>query len=89
MTEHLLIGLEQIHKLLCDEHGVEAISLQTFRKRYVPDMKRLGFIFRLNIGSERRPHLCAWPSKVQLYFQLRQQNKSAEDENIFNIGGDV
>jgi len=85
MTEHLLIGLEKIHKLLCDENGVPAMSLQTFRKKYVPSMKQTGVIFKFNIGPERRPHLCAWPSKVQLYFQILQQNKWREDENIFCI----
>ena len=86
MTEHLLIGLEKIHKLLCDENGVSAMSLQTFQRKYVPDMKRVGVIMRLNIGSSKNPRLCAWPSQVQSYFQLREQNKWGEDEKRITTG---
>jgi hypothetical protein len=79
MTEYLLVGWEQIHKMLCDEHGNPAISLSTLRQTYGPDMKRLGVVFEFHIGRGKRPSICAWPSRIMWYFTARQIEKYKAD----------
>lgn len=78
MVECLLVGWEEIHEMLKDQKGDPVISLRTLQQGYGPDMKRLGIVLELNLGRSKKPSICAWPSKVQLYFQIRQQNKWAE-----------
>jgi len=75
MTEYLLIGWEQIHKMLRDRDGNPVISLSTLRQRYGPDMKRLGIVMELHLGRAKKPTICAWPSMVMRYFVARQQEK--------------
>lgn len=75
MAEYLLVGWEQIHKMLCDKDGNPVISLSTLQQKYGPEMKSLGIVIELNIGRGKRPCICAWPSRVQLYFQMLQQER--------------
>jgi len=82
MSEYLLVGWKQIHELFKDKNGKPVISLQTLRQTYGPDMKRMGVAIEFNTGSQKRPSICAWPSKVQMYWQIRQQKKWEKEHPI-------
>lgn len=78
MPEHLLIGWEQIHKMLCDQDGNAIISLSTLKKKHGDDMKKLGVVLKMNFGRSKRPIICAWPSRIMWYFTYRQVEKEKD-----------
>jgi len=83
MTEHLIMGNENIYKILQDSEGRAPISYSTFLQVHVPQMRKLGIIFDFTKKRGKRKPNCAWPSKVQLYFQMWAQEKWTEKNMNF------
>lgn len=78
MSEPLLMGWKNIHKLFCTQDGERIMSESTLRQKYGPELQELGVVFRYNIGKSKRPVVAAWPSKIRNWWTRKQQEMWVE-----------
>ena len=78
MSEPLLIGWANIHKLFCDSEGRPAISLTRFYAKYGSELQELGIVFKMHIGRGKKPGVCAWAPKIRNWWTLKQKQQWAK-----------
>lgn len=89
MTERLILGWENIHKLFYTQEGKAIMSLSSLQQKYGPELKELGILFRWRIGVGGHVMVACWPSKLRNWWvrkqqQLYQQGKKAwEGKNYY------
>lgn len=85
MTDYWLRGLKEIYEdVFQGKDGVPIISFDSFRKKYVEDMKRLGVLKPTVIGrgKQRTTYLCGFKSEIQRYLMLRAQKEYEKNHEI-------